>query len=47
MFLSQFADMFQTYQTFVINLHLVRVELCCKLREKLHRVTEPLDIGKY
>ena len=39
MFLSQFADAFLTYQTFVTNLHLLRVELRCKLQEKLHRVT--------
>ena len=28
-----------TDQTFVTNLHLLRVELRCKLQEKLHRVT--------
>ena len=39
MFLSQFAIIFLTYQTFVTNLHLLRVELPCKLQEKLHRVT--------
>ena len=33
---------FSTYQTFVTNLHLLRVELRCKLQEKLHRVTGPL-----
>ena len=32
---------FLTYQTFVTNLHLVRVELRCMLKEKLHRVTGP------
>ena len=30
---------FLTYQTFVTNLHLLRVELRCKLPGKLHRVT--------
>ena len=38
-FPSQFANIFLTYQTFVTNVHLVEVELRCKLREKLHRVT--------
>ena len=42
MFLSQFAKVFLTYQTFVTNLHLLRVELRCKLQEKLHCVTGPL-----
>ena len=37
----QFANILLTYQTFVTNLHLWRVELRCKLREKLHRVTGP------
>ena len=37
----QFANIFLTYQTFVTNLHLSRVELRCKLQEKLHRVTGP------
>ena len=32
--------MFLTYQTFVTDLHVLRVELRCKLQEKLHRVTE-------
>ena len=41
-FLSQFANIFLTYQTFVTNLHLLRVELRCKLPGKLHRVTGPL-----
>ena len=45
MFPSQFAIIFLTYQTytqtFVTNLHLLRVELRCKLQEKLHRVTGP------
>ena len=36
------ANMFLTYQTFVTNLHLLRVELHCKLQEKLHHVIEPL-----
>ena len=35
-FPSQFANIFLTYQTFVTNLHLLRVEL------PLHRVTGPL-----
>ena len=39
---SQFANIFLTYQTFVTNLHLLRVELRCKLEEKLHRLTGPL-----
>ena len=34
--------LFLTHQTFVKNLHLLRVELRCKLQEKLHRVTGPL-----
>ena len=42
MFLSQFANTSLTYQAFVTNLHLLRVELRCKLQEKLHRVTGPL-----
>ena len=42
-FPSQFANIFLTYQTFVTNLHLLRVELRCKLQEKLHRVTGPLN----
>ena len=41
-FPSQFANIFLTYQTFVTNLHLLRVELRCKLPRKLHRVTGPL-----
>ena len=41
MFPSQFANIFLTYQTFFTNLHLLRVELRCKLQEKLHRVTGP------
>ena len=43
-FPSKFADIFLKYQTFVTNLHLLRVELRCKLQEKLHRVTGPLCI---
>ena len=39
---SQFANIFLTYQTFVTNLHLLRVGLRCKLPGKLHRVTGPL-----
>ena len=41
-FPSQFPNMFLTYQTFVTNLHLLRVELRCKLPGILHRVTGPL-----
>ena len=41
-FPSQFANIFLTYQTFVTNLLLLRVELRCKLPGKLHRVTGPL-----
>ena len=43
-FPSQFANIFLTYddQTFVTDLHLLRVELHCKLPGKLHRVTGPL-----
>ena len=43
MFSSQFAKVFLTYQTFVTNLHLLRVELRCKVQEKLHCVTGPLQ----
>ena len=43
-FPSQLADTFLTYQTFATNLHLLRVELRCKLQDKLHRVTGPLVI---
>ena len=42
MFPSQFANIVLTYQTFVTNLYLLRVELSCKLPGKLHRVTGPL-----
>ena len=42
MFPLQFANIFLTYQTFVTNLHLLGVELRCKLQEKFHRVTGPL-----
>ena len=42
MFSSQLANKFLTYQTFVTNLHPLRVELRCKLQEKLHRVTGSL-----
>ena len=41
MFPSQFAKVLLTYETFVTNLHLLRVELRCKLQEKLHCVTGP------
>ena len=41
-FPSQFANIFLTYQTFVTNLHFLRVELRWKLPGKLHRVTGPL-----
>ena len=37
----QFAKIFLTYQTFDTNLYVLRVELRCKLQEKLHRVTGP------
>ena len=30
-----------TNETILTNLHLLRAELCSKLQEKLHRVTEP------
>ena len=39
---SQFANIFLTYQTFVTNWHLLRVELRCKFPGKLHRATGPL-----
>ena len=41
MFPPQFANigLFFTDETFVTNLHPLRVELRCKLQEKLHRVT--------
>ena len=42
-FHHSFANIFLTYQTFVTNLHLLRVELRCKLLlGNLHRVTGPL-----
>ena len=41
-FPSHFANIFLTYQTFVTNLHLLRVELRCKLPGKMQRVTGPL-----
>ena len=47
MFPSQFANVFLTYQTFVTNLHLLGVELHCKLQEKLHRVTGPKGTAKH
>ena len=40
-FSSQFAEVFLTYKTFGTNLHLLRVELRCKLQEKLQCVTGP------
>ena len=43
MFPSPFANIFLTYQIFVTNLHLLRVELRYKLREKLNRATRPLN----
>ena len=46
MFPSQFANIFLTYQTFVTNLHFLRVELRCKLQEKLHHVTGPLRFNR-
>ena len=42
MFPSLSPNIFLTFQTFVTNLHRLRVELRCKLQEKLHRVTGPL-----
>ena len=42
MFSSRFGNIFLTHQTFVTNLHLLKVELRCRLQEKLHRVTEPM-----
>ena len=43
MFPSQFVNIILfTDETFVTNLHPLRVELRCKLQEKLHRVTGPL-----
>ena len=42
MFPTQFANAYLTYQTFVTNLHLLGVELRCKLQEKLHRMTGSL-----
>ena len=44
MFPSKFANIFLTYQTFVTNLHLLRVEFRCKLQEKFHRVTGSLMV---
>ena len=41
-FFLQLATLFLTYQTFVTNLHLLRVELRCKMPGKLHRMTGPL-----
>ena len=41
MFPSQFANIFFIDETFVTNLYPLRVELRCKLQEKLHRVTGP------
>ena len=41
-FPSQFTNIFSAYQAFFTNLHLLKVELRCKLQEKLHRVTGPL-----
>ena len=38
-----FANVFFAYQISFTNQHLSRVELRCKLQEKLHRVTSPLD----
>ena len=35
-------DKFRFHQTFITNLHLLRVEFRCKFPGKLHRVTEPL-----
>ena len=41
MFPSQFANIILTYPTFVTDLNVLRVELRCKLQEKLPRVTMP------
>ena len=41
LFPSQLANIFLTYQKFVSNLHLLRVELRCKLQGNLRRVTGP------
>ena len=43
MFPSRFGNTLLTHQTFVTNLHISRVELHCRLQQKLHRVTEPRD----
>ena len=44
MFPSQFANIFLTYQTFVTNSHILRVELRCKLQGKLHRVDRAFSL---
>ena len=41
-YLKCHCNIFLTYQTVVTNLHLLRVELRCKLQEKLRFVTGPL-----
>ena len=46
MFPSLSPNIFLTFQTFVTNLHRLRVELRCKLQEKLHRVTGPLQLDE-
>jgi hypothetical protein len=38
----RFPNEFFTNQTVFAKLHVLKVELRCKLQEKLHRVTEPL-----
>ena len=43
-FASQFGNICLTYQTFVSNLHLLTVELRCKLQEQLHCVTAEPEI---
>ena len=47
MFPLQFDNIFLTYQTSVANLHPLRVELRCKLQEKLPRVTGPIVIVEF
>ena len=47
MFPLQFANIFLTYHTSVANLHPLRVELRCKLQEKLPRVTGPIVIVEF
>ena len=46
-FPSQVCNIFLTHQTLVTNLHILRVELRCKLQEKLHHVTEPYGFAEF